>query len=69
MAGVAQLRVLLPEPVCVEARAVRVESEALAHRRVAGGAITLGVAADAGFEVLPGHLPMPEAEAGVGVVV
>ena len=55
MAGGAHLRIPAPHPLRVEARPVGVEAAATL-RGVAGEAVPLGVAGDAGLEVLPcGH--------------
>lgn len=61
MAGGAHLGVFPLETIAVESRPVGIEP-ATAPRRVAGEAIALGVAADAGLQALPRCLSMPDQE-------
>ena len=68
MARGAHLRILAREPGGVETRAVRVYVPA-ADRRVAGEAVALGVAADAGLEALARRPTMPRDEELVRVVI
>ena len=63
-----RFRILAPHPIRVEPRSVGVEPPS-AERRVAGEAVALGVARDAGLEALARRLPVTDEEELLRVVI
>jgi hypothetical protein len=64
----AGLRVLAPQRLRIEARAMGVEPPATYHR-VAGKTIALSMAGDAALQILPRCLAMIQQEKLLGIVV